>query len=150
MSNLQRFIAESNLIEGMGNVILSDESTAYEEFLKLKHVTIGDLENFVNVIQPGAVLREKVGLDVRVGNHIPPAGGDGIVVELAHIMTSLEGGGSLPGPYQVHQRYEKLHPFTDGNGRSGRVLWLWMMGGIDKVPLGFLHTWYYQSLRNGG
>ena len=34
----------------------------------------------------------------------------------------------------------------DGNGRSGRVLWLYNMGGIERVPLGFLHTFYYQAL----
>ena len=52
--------------------------------------------------------------------------------------------------YVLHCRYESLHPFTDGNGRSGRALWLWMMGGIEEAPLGFLHTWYYQSLEAGG
>lgn len=29
------------------------------------------------------------------------------------------------------------------HGRSGRMLWMWMM---REAPLGFLHTWYYQSL----
>jgi Fic family protein len=35
----------------------------------------------------------------------------------------------------------------DGNGRSGRAIWLWQMlrqeGG---APLGFLHHFYYQTL----
>ena len=50
-------------------------------------------------------------------------------------------------PFAVHVAYENLHPFMNGNGRSGRALWLWHMGGIEKVPLGFLRTWYYQSLQ---
>ena len=29
---------------------------------------------------------------------------------------------------------------------SGRMLWLWMMGGIKNTPLGFLHHFYYQAL----
>lgn len=27
-----------------------------------------------------------------------------------------------------------------------RALWLWVMGGIENAPLGFLHTFYYQTL----
>ena len=47
------------------------------------------------------------------------------------------------GACETHVRYELLHPFLDGNGRSGRALWLWLMG---QAPLGFLHTFYYQTL----
>ena len=51
------------------------------------------------------------------------------------------------GAWALHKHFESLHPFLDGNGRTGRALWLWMMGGIAQVPLGFLHTFYYQTLR---
>jgi len=45
--------------------------------------------------------------------------------------------------FEVHLDYEHLHPFTDGNGRSARMLWAWQM---REFPLGFLHTFYYQAL----
>lgn len=94
-------------------------------------------------------------MNVRVGNYYPPVGGIAIVTRLIDILQDaqfsthdssfgLRGLQSLA--YETHQRYEKLHPFTDGNGRSGRMLWMWMM---RKAPLGFLHTWYYQSLNAG-
>lgn len=47
-------------------------------------------------------------------------------------------------PFAAHKRYESIHPFVDLNGRTGRAIWLHMMGG--EARLGFLHTWYYQSL----
>ena len=46
-------------------------------------------------------------------------------------------------------RYETLHPFMDGNGRSGRILWAWQMIEHNIAPglsLGFLHAYYYQTL----
>lgn len=81
------------------------------------------------------------GLNVVVGRYRPPLGGPNIRATLQKLLRHPHD------PYLIHQAYEALHPFTDGNGRSGRALWLHMMGGPDAVPLGFLHTWYYQSLR---
>ena len=51
------------------------------------------------------------------------------------------------GAWQTHNDYENLHPFTDGNGRSGRMLWAWQMrNDDDAMARGFLHTFYYQTL----
>ena len=49
-------------------------------------------------------------------------------------------------PWWTHCLYEELHPFLDGNGRSGRVLWLWQQRGRPTPPLLFLHRFYYESL----
>ena len=50
----------------------------------------------------------------------------------------------------THVEYETLHPFTDCNGRSGRMIWLWQMLKQDRLVAGlsFLHSWYYSSLEN--
>ena len=137
-------IRESNGIEGLHREPTQDEYYAHEAFLVLRTVTVADLEWFVSVVQPGAALRRQKGQNVWVGGHPAPPGGPGIESALLELLRDV--GHSDSDAYDIHCRYESLHPFTDGNGRSGRVLWLWMMGGLEAVPLGFLHHWYYQSL----
>ena len=48
--------------------------------------------------------------------------------------------------WRAHLEYETLHPFMDGNGRSGRTIWLWMRQGNQLPPLSFLQAFYYQTL----
>jgi hypothetical protein len=93
----------------------------------------------------GGELRDKVGMDVRVGAHIPPPGGAEIQPRVEKLLSRADAG---IDPYPVHCKFETLHPFTDGNGRTGRMLWAWMM--IDQsdydLSLKFLHKFYYQTL----
>jgi Fic family protein len=53
-------------------------------------------------------------------------------------------------PWKCHVRFETLHPFLDGIGRTGRAIWVWQMQRIGRDPfaLPFLHRAYYQSLEN--
>jgi len=141
-TNTLKFIIESNAIEGIYKAPTHDEIVASKDFLALDNILVADLELLVSVYQPGAVLRRVVGINVRVGNHSAPPGGLRIEADLIDLLTTL----SARDPYGTHQLYETLHPFTDGNGRSGRMIWLWQMVRQGAVNLSFLHHWYYQSL----
>ena len=118
MWTLEDFVRESNRIEGINRDPTQEEIIAHEILIANKEVTIKDLEAFVSIIQPGAVLRNKIGLDVRVGNYYPPLGGPEIKFMLQGILDIW----IIIGGYKTHIAYEKLHPFTDGNGRSERSL----------------------------
>ena len=142
---LHRFIVESNLIEGIKGA-QAGEVEAAQEFLD-SEPSISELQKFVVVCEPRAVLRDRPGLNVQVGAHFPPRGGPNIREDLTALVRGAVAKTS--DPYETHIAYETLHPFTDCNGRSGRILWAWQM--VNQVAelglsLGFLHRWYYQSL----
>lgn len=148
--NLTDFITESLRIEGIHRKPTKQEIDATESFIELKEMSVGDICGLVNIYQPYAILRNKLGLDVRIGNYFPPKGGKVIEDSLKNLVEEINSF-TQGDAYYNHCRYEKLHPFTDGNGRSGRSLWLWEMKRLYPhkyfpAPLGFLHTFYYQSL----
>jgi hypothetical protein len=148
---IELFVAESNRIEQIEREPLPEEIEAHRQFLYLSEITVERLERFVAVVEPRARLRRRKGQNVTVQErgkvlHRPQEGGPVIEVRLNQILEGIEEGRLSPA--QAHYAYETLHPFTDGNGRSGRVLWAWHMEKIGKDPfsLAFLHRWYYESL----
>lgn len=147
---VERFVAESNRIEGITRPPSDAELMASIAFLSLPHEpTVACLEAFVSVVQPGARLRTEPGMNVVIGEHVPPKGGPFIRTRLESLLLGVAQG---EHPYALHVEYERLHPFMDGNGRSGRILWAWQMvhrGHRPGLHLGFLHAWYYQSLSAG-
>ena len=147
MINIPEFVRESNMIESIFRDPTSRELMALDEFVCLAELTVEDVKTFVSINQPGAVIRDREGLDVQVGGHVPPPGSPHMPLALADLLERINLRDIEP--WHAHVEYESLHPFTDGNGRSGRAIWAWQMRHWNRNIFNtFLQTFYYQTLQN--
>lgn len=74
------------------------------------------------------VMRNRSGLEVTVGRHLGTswmAVGSSVNVWVAALPSRT--------PKDSHISYEKIHPFVDGNGRSGRMIYYWQLAKIGEL-----------------
>ena len=151
MINYKRFVEESWHIEGLEPSEETIEVLAgiHEYFVvKAEKVDAFRIAELADAFTGGrGAIRDRIGMNVRVGEHVPIPGGVTVKTKLLEI---CDRANNDEDPHVIHRDFESLHPFMDGNGRTGRLLWLWMMHRQNKdCSLGFLHEWYYQSLNAG-
>lgn len=144
--NTRDLVAESNRIEGIDRPPTEAEIREHERFVSLETLTISELQSFVKIYQPNARLRSFPGMDVQIGTYVPPKGGEHVVAQLQALLTKINSAEKL-SPWEAHIQYEKLHPFSDCNGRSGRAIWHFSTKNTPLVGYGFLHAFYYQTLK---
>lgn len=136
--DLRAFVRESNAIEGIYRPVRQDEVLAMEQFLELDEVILPNILELLKELEPDRRLRDRVGLDALLA----PAGGPRVTARLCELLE--QACCEELSPYEAYVQFQLLHPFTDGNGRTGRALWYWMMQ--QDAPEGFLQTYYHQSL----
>ena len=140
------------------------EVSRYSEALRLGHehiklngtLCLEDLVAIQKVLvigEPGPGIRTKPG--TRVVNratgevvHDPPQDHDQIVELLQRLLdfynqSSGEGLDPLVRMALVHYQFEKIHPFYDGNGRTGRILNLLYLVQHDLLDLPTLYLSRY-------
>lgn len=125
----KEFIRESNLIEGINSP--EADAQSWEAWLWLvdrEHVGREDLLELHGLITRGQLAKSESGqfrrVPVSVGGHLPPAPFIAQQQIYEWLMDLMQHWQTLD-PKEMHIRFEKIHPFVDGNGRTGRMLMWW-------------------------
>ncbi len=99
---------------------------------KKKAMTHEDILTLHKLIAAGVMDQGEAGryrqIDVRVGRHNPPSHQlvSGLMKELLEWWNGRSTAWSpIITSSLIHHRFEEIHPFGDGNGRTGRALALW-------------------------
>jgi Fic family protein len=119
------------------------KTISHEEILQLHKIMAGD------VIDQGTAGRYRT-IAVRVGRYMPPPPEDvsGLMFEL---LTWWNKESAKMSPVLssaiVHYRFESIHPFADGNGRTGRALALWELyrRGFDTHHIFSVDEFYWED-----
>lgn len=117
----------------------------------LRHEDIFELHRLLaaSVMDQGEAGRYRT-IAVRVGPHIPPAAAEvsGLMFELLQWWNgkSLELSPVLSSAI-LHYQFEWIHPFADGNGRTGRALALWELyrRGFDSHHIFSVDEYYWED-----
>lgn len=147
---IQKFLEMSNAIEGIDEPVTQSDVDVVWMFINKDTVYVQDVNDLVYYFQPDARLRDGIGCHaaVKLGDYTPPPAGHHILDRLNELLVKVNL--YVENPYQaydLHIEYESLHPYSDGNGRSGRILLYRMLKG-NFGPYDFLTWWYIQSMRN--
>jgi Fic family protein len=89
-------------------------------------------------------------IQVRVGRHYPPAAADvsGLMFELLEWWNKKASALSpVLSSSILHYQFEWIHPFADGNGRTGRALALWELyrRGFDSHHIFSVDEYYWED-----
>jgi Fic family protein len=115
----------------------------HEDILRLHKIIAGD------VMDQGAAGRYRT-IQVKVGRHLPPPPQDvsGLMFGLLEWWNqeSVKISPVLSSAI-LHYRFEAIHPFADGNGRTGRALALWELyrRGFDTHHIFSVDEFYWED-----
>jgi Fic family protein len=119
------------------------KTITHEDIFKLHHIIAGD------VMDQGAAGRYRT-MAVRVGRYLPPPAADvsGLMFELlAWWNQDAARVSPVLSSAILHYRFEAIHPFADGNGRTGRALALWELyrRGFDTHHIFSVDEFYWEN-----
>jgi len=122
---------------------LKKSPLTHEDVLKLHQVIAG------GVMDQGTAGRYRT-IAVRVGKYVPPPANEvsGLMFELLE-WWNKEAPKLSPvlSSAILHYRFEEIHPFADGNGRTGRALALWELyrRGFDTHHIFSVDEFYWEN-----
>jgi Fic family protein len=125
-----------------------------EKHAKKKTIRHGDVFSLHRILAGGVMDKGDAGryrtIAVRVGNYVPPAAADvsGLMMELLDWWNKpAKDLSPVLSSAILHHRFESIHPFADGNGRTGRALALWELyrRGFDTHHIFSVDEFYWED-----
>ena len=125
-----------------------------EKHAKKKRLTHDDVLR-LHAIMAGKVMDQGVAgqyrtIQVRVGTYFPPPPNEvsGLMFELLEWWNKdSQALSAILSSSILHYQFEAIHPFADGNGRTGRVLALWELyrRGFDTHHIFSVDEYYWEG-----
>jgi Fic family protein len=128
-----------------------------------RHITLGMLNELQHTLVRGTEgelsdaggLRDRIvvvgrrGATFDAARFVPPPPGDQLKAGVENLLSWLSDPPRLPTVVQaamVHYQFETLHPYSDGNGRLGRLLVIVQLlrGAVIREPLLVVSPWFEQ------
>ena len=162
------FIAERKIENAATKEVLSYKQALWlglEELKERPFITTNLCIKIVQCIkQNNASIRKTLGTTLSNPNgeiiYTPPSGEDTIREKLANLEKFIDKNDTVDPLIKmaiIHYQFEAIHPFADGNGRTGRILLLLYLklSGLLSTPALYLSEYiiknkkeYYHLLRN--
>jgi Fic family protein len=131
-----------------------DKAVRAEKVGKRRRLTHEDVHRLHAILAGGVMEQGEAGryrtIPVRVGGFVPPQPQEvsGLMFELLTWWNDEAPKTSLILTSAiVHHRFETIHPFADGNGRTGRALSLWELyrRGFDSHHIFAVDEFYWED-----
>jgi Fic family protein len=119
-----------------------------------KTIRHGDVLALHRILAKGVMDQGEAGryrsVAVKVGRYVPPPAGDvsGLMFELLQWWNDRASTLSpVLSSAILHYRFEAIHPFADGNGRTGRALAMWELyrRGFDTHHIFSIDEYYWED-----
>lgn len=131
----QQHFIESNRIEGVEDLGEIPKSILAWNYLSNQiFLTNETIQEVHRILMTDLMNSSDVGVwrrcEVRVGTYICP-----LAFTVPELMRNfVRQFDRFLDPKTTHVAFERIHPFVDGNGRTGRMLMWWHEAQLDLVP----------------